>query len=173
MNLARIVAEEGLEEVGPEHFEAATDPEEYKRKEVPIVVPMDSATLATITALSTEDKREALLAWLAKTNPKMATTLRTYVVKKIICPEEAYSKKRHIDSNISAAARKHKITFNLTDPEKLTNNWQCVLDTDGERAIYVIYHGEIGRASPAAGGGGSVTSRNSNPFDDSDSEDDE
>ena len=173
VNLARIVAEEGLEEVGPEHFEAATDPEEYKRKEVPIVVPMDSATLATITALSTEDKREALLAWLAKTNPKMATTLRTYVVKKIICPEEAYSKKRHIDSNISAAARKHKITFNLTDPEKLTNNWQCVLDTDGERAIYVIYHGEIGRASPAAGGGGSVTSRNSNPFDDSDSEDDE
>lgn len=170
VNLARIVAEQGLTEVGPEHFEeAATDPKEYKCKEVPIVVPMDSATLTRINGLTTEEKRSALLAWLAKTNPGMAATISSYNIKKIICPEEAYSKKRHIDSNVSAAARNQKIIFNLTDAEKQTNNWQCILDKDSNRAIYIIYHGETGRVSPT---GGSVASRSSNPFD-SDSEDEE
>ncbi len=175
VNLPRIVSEQNLKNVGDEHFEEATDPEEYKRKEVPIVVPMDSATLTEINTLSMGDKRAALIAWLAKTNPEMAAKINSYLVKKIICPEETYSKKRHIDSNISAAARNQKITFNLTDAEKQTNNWQCVLDKDGERAIYIIYNGKTGRTSSpalaaAGGGGGSVASGSTNPFDSDDDE---
>jgi hypothetical protein len=165
VNLARIVAEQGLTEVGPEHFEEATDPEEYKRKEVPIVVPMDSATLATINELSTEDKRAALITWLAKTYPNMAAMIAPYTVKKIICPEETYSKKRHIDMNVRAAEKKQKITFNLTPKDHLVNNWQCVLDKDGERAIYIIYHGETGR-TPSTGR--TLSDHSNNPFDSDD-----
>jgi len=145
VNLARIVAEQHLSEVGPEHFEEAADPDEYKRKEVPIVVPMDSATLATINALSTEDKRSAILVHLAKTNPEVATKLESYVVKKIICPDTTYSKKRHIDMNVRAASKNQKITFNLKPEDHFVNNWQCILDKEGERAIYIVYNGKIGR----------------------------
>lgn len=145
VNLARMVSEQGLVDVGCEHFEEAGDPNEYKRKEVPIVVPMDADVIEVINGLSHSEKQTECLNWLAKTHPDMASRIQSYIVKKIICPREIYSKKRHIDTNIRAAERNQKIVFNLKPDDHFVNNWQCILDQDGERAIYSIYHGELGR----------------------------
>ena len=150
VNLAKIVAEQNLDEVGMEHFaQAAMTPEEFAnrqteelRKDVPIVIGLDKETMENILLKSPEKKARALRRHLAKSHPELAETLRAYKVKKIICPDSAYSKKRHIDQNITAAINEKRVTMNIKPVEQEINNWQCFLDKDGERAIYLAYHGE-------------------------------
>ncbi len=167
VNLARLVHESNLTEIGPEHLKEATDPEEYNRKEVPIVVHMPSAVIDAINAMTPKEKQNKnLLGFLKQTHPEVASYLHTYRNVKTICPDSEYSKKRHIDMNLHAAARGQKITFNLKPEQKLFNNWQCILDKEGERAIFIIYHGEKGRCGAASAAAScSNAAASTNPFD--------
>ena len=114
------------------------------KKNVPIVLPMESFEIDRIHKLRTDQKRNALSAileqHLRENNREVLASrikAKTFVIGQISRPDTEGSRKRNIDDPVNAALNNKKYSVNVKDKEK--NSWQAVLDDRGNRVIFIIY----------------------------------
>ena len=143
-NIAAIVYNKGLSDVGKEEILlAAGKEEEYKnemKKEIPLIINTTEDLISTLISSSSSDKKKIILNLLTNINRKY-DYLNSYDCKQISTPSEEGSKKRHIYDPIKWAEAKKRSVVDFNSDDKKKNIWQGFIDTDENRVIVIIYHG--------------------------------
>lgn len=143
-NIASIVYNKGLSDVGKEEILLASGKiDEYNnemKKEVPIIISTTSDIITRLKALSTSDKKTLVLNLLLNKDRKF-DYINRYNCKQISIPESENSYKKHILDPIKWAMEKKRGMLDFTPDEKKTNIWQAFIDERKNRIIVIIYNG--------------------------------
>jgi hypothetical protein len=157
LNMARVAFEEGQSTFTKRSTDDLIDPEgaderdrealleearkkvEQRKMTVPIVLQTTHEEYTTITG--TVAGKNALLALLSKTNPSLASSLRTYICTKVTEPTADYSYKRHVLTNLNAAIENKKTASDFDEEQKKKNIYKIVKDSKKNRIILTVYHG--------------------------------
>jgi hypothetical protein len=118
------------------------------KKTVPIVLPMENTEINRIHALTTSQKRKALIAILkahivANPTPRlpatMAACLDGFEVGQITRPDTENSRKKSIDDPVRAAQENRPYSVNVKEAHKDKDSWQATFDDRENRVIFMIY----------------------------------
>jgi hypothetical protein len=154
VNIGKIVNELNLPDVGKEQLNHAKDPEEYEKKEIPIVLQVTKEFVNELVIKKRKNKEDMLKKLFMEKIPEMYEKIKDYSIKQISTPNTDNSYDKNVIKMAKKAERKEKGYLNFTEEEKKSNIWQAIIDNRENRIILIIYHGST-KSSP-------VTMRN--PF---------
>ena len=143
-NIASIVYNKGLSDVGYEEILLASGKvEEYNnemKKEVPIIIDTTRNIINRLQPL-TRDQKKTIVLDLILSKDRKFEYLKQYCCKQITTPELDGSYKKHILDPIRWAVEKKRSNLDWSHDDKRTNIWQAFIDNRENRIIVIIYHG--------------------------------
>jgi hypothetical protein len=146
VNIAKIVYDNLLFDVGKKEFDIAKDPEENAKREVPILITTSEENIEAIINSDSEGKRDMVLDILDEVNPLMASLLRSYICRAVTEVKTEGSYNFSIVSSIKCIEENKKFAANFSVKDKSKNVWVAFIDNFSTHIniILNIYHGETG-----------------------------
>jgi hypothetical protein len=147
VNIGKIVNDLNLPDVGKEQLNHAKDPEEYEKKEIPIVFQVTKEFIEHLITKKREIKEDILKKLFREKIPEMYEIIKDYNITQIYKPNTDNSYDKNVTKMVKKSERKEKGYLNFDKDEKKTNVWQVIVDNREQRIILIIYHGATKKSS--------------------------
>lgn len=138
-NIARLYPEGKM--IGDDDMKMAKNPEEEKKKTIPIVISVDQEFIKEIQSLKGSKRSNKVLEFLKRDYPDM---YKDHKIKQVTIPETESSYKKHIIDVASHWEQKKRFKIDIDmKTEACENIMNVYIDTKIPRILFVIWNGKI------------------------------